>query len=139
MKISIYGIMIIACLVVAVPASAQVAVIGNKGLGAAGLDQTKVKNMYLLVSNEINGSKVKLFDMQGDSPVKDKFFSSMGRPFAEVKKLWLKARLTNNGTPPEIVGSEEEMLAKVESTPGGIGYISASKVNAKVKTLFIIN
>jgi hypothetical protein len=139
MKICIYGIMMIALFGMAAPASAQVAVIGNKSIGSAVFDMTKVKNLYILVSNEVNGGKVKLFDIQGESPVKEKFFTSIGKSTAEVKKVWLKARLTNNGVPPEIVGSEEEMLAKVESTPGGIGYISADKVNSKVKTLLIIN
>ncbi|MGE5315897.1 MAG: hypothetical protein ACM3Q4_14480 [Acidobacteriota bacterium] len=139
MKICLSGIIMIALFGLASSAQAQVAVIGNKSLGSAALDLTKVKNLYLLVSNEVNGSKVKLFDVQSDTPTKAKFYEALGKPASEAKKVWLKAKLTGNGTPPEAVGSEDDVLAKVESTPGAIGYISAEKAHSKVKTLLIIN
>lgn len=131
-------IILIALFGIGANSSAQVAVIGNKGLDAASLDMTKVKNLFLLVSNEINGTKVRLFDINGTIAAKGQFFNAIGKTVGESRKIWLKARLTGNGVPPETLDSEDEVLAKVESTSGGIGYISLNKVTSKVKILLII-
>lgn len=56
-----------------------------------------------------------------------------------MKKLWMKQQLTGEGIAPEALGSEDEVLNKVASTPGAIGFIDAKKVNDKVKVLLTIN
>jgi ABC-type phosphate transport system substrate-binding protein len=138
-RIHIYFITLTA-LVVAFPiaASAQVAVIANKDFGPSSLDETTVKNLYNLVVNDVGGNKVKLFDMSNDTPSKQKFFAMIGKASTDMRKVWLKAKLTGNGTPPEAAASEDDMLAKVSSTPGGIGYVPKSKVGGNVKVLMLI-
>jgi ABC-type phosphate transport system substrate-binding protein len=55
-----------------------------------------------------------------------------------MKKLWMKVQLTGEGQPPTGVGSEDEVLSKVASTPGAIGFVSSDKVNGSVKVLLTI-
>ncbi len=120
-------------------ALAQVAVIANKDVAVSSLDETTVKNLYNLVVNEVGGAKVKLFDLTSDTPTKVKFFEMIGKPGAEMRKVWLKAKLTGNGTPPEGVATEDDVVAKVASTPGAIGYVSKDKAGAGVKVLMVVN
>lgn len=119
-------------------AQAQVAVIANKDIAAASINATTLKNLYSLATSDVDGKKVKLFDLGADSPTKDKFFGVIGKPSTEMRKVWLKAKLTGNGTPPEAAASDDDMLAKVSSTPGGIGYVPKSKAGGNVKVLMVI-
>jgi ABC-type phosphate transport system substrate-binding protein len=127
-----------AAFVFAPQAVAQVAVIANTDVPASSIDAAKLINLFTLQSNEIGGAKIKLFDMTSDSPAKTRFYGVLGKPVEEMRKIWLKAKLTGNGNPPTPVPSEDEMIAKVSSTPGAVGYVSAGKVTGKVKTLLTL-
>lgn len=70
MNIRIFRIILIALLGIGANGFAQVAVIGNKGMDATSLDIAKLKNLFSLLSNEIDGEKVKLFDINGKMAAK---------------------------------------------------------------------
>jgi ABC-type phosphate transport system substrate-binding protein len=42
---------------------------------------------------------------------------------------------TGNGTPPDEVGDDAEMLKRVAGDPTAIGYVDAKSVNSSVKVL----
>lgn len=46
--------------------------------------------------------------------------------------------LSGDADPPDFLDSEEEMVNKVASTPGAIGFVDQSKVSGDVKVLIII-
>jgi ABC-type phosphate transport system substrate-binding protein len=54
---------------------------------------------------------------------------------AAVEKHWAKMAFTGNGTPPDEVGDDSEMLKRVAGDPTAIGYVDAKSVNASVKVL----
>ncbi|MBI9071032.1 MAG: hypothetical protein JEY94_05510 [Melioribacteraceae bacterium] len=83
----------------------------------------------------MGSTKVKLFDYSIENSIKISFLGTIGKSSLELKKAWLKAKLTGKGNPPATVGSEDEMINKIASTPGAIGFISSSKVNDQVKVL----
>jgi ABC-type phosphate transport system substrate-binding protein len=56
----------------------------------------------------------------------------------QIKKVWMKLQLTGEGQAPEGLGSDDEVVSKVASTPGAIGYVDAAKVNDNVKVLLEI-
>ena len=118
--------------------TAQIAVIANKSIKISSIDKTTLKNLYELNSNQLAGEKVKLFDITGDDNVISSFYSYINNSVSEIKKKWMKAKLTGNGNPPEFVNSYEEMVSKVASTKGGIGYVKQSLVKEDVKVLLII-
>jgi hypothetical protein len=117
---------------------AQVAVIAHKAVAVGTLDAPTLNNMYSLFKKDIGGAKLALFDLKTDSPVKEKFYTFIGKPSAEMKKIWMRSQLTGGGNPPANVATEDEMIEKVASTPGAIGYISQDKVSDKVKVLATI-
>jgi hypothetical protein len=120
------------------PAQAQVVVIAHKAVSVPTLDAPTLNNMYSLFKKDIGGTKLVLFDLKTDAPSKEKFYTFIGKPPAEMKKIWLRSQLTGGGSPPTNVTTEEEMVDKVASTPGAVGYVSQDKVNDKVKVLATI-
>jgi ABC-type phosphate transport system substrate-binding protein len=121
-------------------AYAQVAVIANKSVSDASISSSKVESVYMLKDKTwSDGKGVILFTLKSDNGTVEKFFSSFGKSSSDMKKLWMKAQLTGEGMAPEALGSEDEVVNKVASTPGAIGYVDAKKVNGNVKVLLTIN
>jgi len=50
----------------------------------------------------------------------------------------MKKQLTGEAKAPETIGSDEDVIKKVASTPGSIGYVKASSVTGEVKVLLEI-
>ena len=55
-----------------------------------------------------------------------------------MKSIWLKKMLSGEGDPPEALKSESEVLQKVSSTPGAIGFVSEANISDDVKVLTVI-
>ncbi|MGA7720502.1 MAG: hypothetical protein WCA84_04920 [Ignavibacteriaceae bacterium] len=114
---------------------AQVSVIANKSISAKSIDINKLTNLYNIQSNEIGSQKVKLFYVNNNSESEKKILESIGKTFIELKKVWLKAKLTASGTPPETVSSDEEMIQKVASTPDAVGFVDSKNVKGNIKII----
>ena len=55
----------------------------------------------------------------------------------QLRQAWDRLVFSGTGQAPTEVGSEKEMLEKVATTPGAIGYLQRSKVNDSVRILQI--
>ena len=119
-------------------ALAQIAVIANKSVAAHTIDMNTLKSLYSLDAREVDGSTVKLFCYKEEDGTTTQFFQALGKSFNDSKKIWIRMKLTGNGEPPTAVGSEEELIEKVASTPGAIGFVQAEKATGKVKILLTI-
>jgi ABC-type phosphate transport system substrate-binding protein len=118
----------------------QVAVIANKSVGESSITAGKAGEIYSLkVKTWGNGTGIVRYTLKSESETTAKFFGAIGKSSADMKKLWMKLQLTGEGQAPEALASEDEVINKVASTPGAIGFVSASKVNDKVKVLLTIN
>ena len=126
-------------LLAAVATQAQVAVIANKSVPESSVSSSKLSDIYSLrLKTWSNGSAIVPVTFKSDNEDSQKFFNSLGKSTMEMKKLWMKLQLTGEGQPPVGVGSDDEVLSKVASTPGAIGFVSADKVNGSVKVLLTI-
>lgn len=114
---------------------AQVSIIANKNVNVKTIDINKLTNLYNLQSNEIGSQKVKLFYLNTEDETEKSFLEALGKSFIELKKTWLKAKLTASGTPPETVNSDEEMIQKIASTPNAIGFVDSKNVKGNVKVI----
>ena len=86
-----------------------------------------------------NSESVVVFDLKPKGEVKDTFYKFLGKSTSRMKSIWLKKVLSGEWDPPKSLKSEEEMLKKIASTPGAIGFVSQSQVSEDVKTLLVIN
>ena len=116
-------------------ASAQVSVVVNKSVTETSLSGQELGNIYSLVSTKWNnGSRVVVFDYNsGNSQAS--FYKYIGKDALSLKKDWMRKQLTGEAKAPQTLGSDEEVLAKVASTPGAIGYVKSSVVNGSVKVV----
>jgi len=121
-------------------AQAQVAVIANKSVPVDEIDKSALIDYYvrdIWVWN--NNEPVTVFDLKTKSDIKDKFYNFLGKSPSRMKSIWMKQMLSGEGKPPEALASENEMLEKVSSTTGSIGFISSSNATSDVKILIEIN
>jgi len=116
-------------------ANAQVAVIVNKSVGASALTAAQCAAIYSLDTKTWpDGDKVVVFDSK-NAPAKAKFFGFLGKTDTEFKKIWMRVQLSGGGKAPEGLSSDDEIVAKVATTPGAIGYVGAASVGASVKVV----
>jgi ABC-type phosphate transport system substrate-binding protein len=138
MKLSKYYFIVLV-LIAAASAQAQVVVIANKSVSESSISSGKLNDIYSLRTKTwSSGKEIVPVTLKSDNEITKKFFSAFGKSLMEMKKLWMKIQLTGEGQPPAGVGSEDDVISKVASTPGAIGFVSASKVNASVKVLLTI-
>ncbi len=80
----------------------------------------------------------KVFVLRDDAPEHATFSKSVLQVFPhQLRMAWDRQVFSGQGQYPESVGSLQEMLARVASTPGAIGYARASEVNQNVRVLKI--
>lgn len=121
-------------------AYAQVVVIANKSIPEGSISAGKLNDIYLLKAKTwSNGKAIVPMVIKSDNATTQKFFGSLGKSLLEMNKVWMKLQLTGEGQSPEGFASEDELIEKVASTPGAIGFVSIDKVNDKVKVVMKIN
>lgn len=135
MQKCLLNIMLMALLTLPVSASAQVLIIANKSVNAKSIDKNTLVNLYTLQSNELGSQKIKLFFLTTENETNKIFLGALSKTMPELKKIWLRAKLTGNGFAPDFVSTDEEMLEKISKTPGSIGFILQKEVSDQVKVL----
>lgn len=126
----------LALLITVIDAQAQVAVIAHKSVASGTLDNSSLLDMFTLNTKNWNdGGKITVIDFKNDSPARSRFYAALGTSFSEMQKTWLRKQFSGKAQPPLLLASDDEILSKVASTPGAIGYVSADKVSKEVKVL----
>lgn len=117
---------------------AQVAVIAHQDVPVDEVDAESLEGIYLLEQSKWdNGSQIVRFDLNTENDTKTAFFDHLGQEFSDVKKAWLRKKLSGEAQPPEKV-SPDQIVDKVSSTSAAIGYVSADAVTDAVKVLATI-
>jgi ABC-type phosphate transport system substrate-binding protein len=115
---------------------AQVCVIANKSVEENSISSSKLADIYSLINVKwSNGSKIVVFEQAADNDAKSKFYGYISKEPLSLKKEWLKKQFSGEAKVPDSVPSDEEMISKVASTPGAIGYVKNSSLNGSVKVL----
>lgn len=85
-----------------------------------------------------DGSAISVFVMPDDSPIHAAFSKEKLNVFPyQLRSAWDRLVFSGTGQAPDAVASADEMLAKVASTPGAIGYLPKSKIDGRVHVLQI--
>jgi len=112
----------------AAPVAAQVAVVANPSVPVESIDGPTLLDVY---TGDIklwsSGQRIIPVDLKAKGTVKDAFYQFLGMSASRLKSIWMKNMLAGEGDPPEAIESEDEVLRKVASTPGAIGYVSIPK------------
>jgi ABC-type phosphate transport system substrate-binding protein len=127
-------------LALAMPAWADgIAVIAHPSTKAS-INREDLMRLYMGKSKSLSdGSPVMALYLKEGLPVRRAFDSQvLNRQPAQVKAYWAQQIFTGRGTPPPERVTETAMLESVATTPGTIGFISASAVTPSVKVLLTL-
>jgi len=120
-------------------ADAQVAVIAHLDAPADTLASERLLDFYTGDVQTWNGTTtVVFFDLKPRNEIKKAFYHFLGKSPSRMKSIWMKRLLAGEGEPPQALKSNREMLDKVASTPGAIGFAHRDSVHDSVKVLAII-
>lgn len=120
-------------------ASAQVAVISHKTVPVDSITKSALLDFYTGdIQSWSNGEPVIVVDLKTRGDTKMVFYDFLGKKSSRMKSIWLKKKLSGEWDPPESVEAEDDVVKKVASTPGAIGFVSKSKIYDNVKVLLII-
>jgi ABC-type phosphate transport system substrate-binding protein len=117
--------------------NAQVVVIVNKSNSISKISPSTLKDIYLLSNLRwSDGTKIVVIDNREKS-LQQIFYDFINvNDILSVKKQWMRVQLSGEGKAPIVVDGAQEMLEKVASTPGAIGYVRLSEVkDSEVKVI----
>lgn len=118
----------------------KVAVIVHSSTKTEAISPNQLLDIYTLNSqNWSDGKKIYITDFKGDSEIRTKFYSSMSINKNDIKRIWLRKQFSGSGTPPLTVTTNEEMIEKVLSKPGTIGYVPADQIPENTKVILTID
>jgi len=116
-------------------AYAEDTVIVNPALQIAALDEEALKDIYLgRKTSWDDGSRVVVVVLK-EGPSLDHLLQRLNKSAAQFLTGWKKLVFTGKGTMPELVESEDALVALVSKTPGAIGYVDKSRLKDGVKAL----
>jgi hypothetical protein len=127
-------------LALAMPAWADgIAVIAHPSTKAS-INREDLMRLYMGKSKSLSdGSPATALYLKEGLPVRRAFDSQvLNRQPAQVKAYWAQQIFTGRGTPPPERVTETAMLESVATTPGTIGFVSASAVTPSVKVLLTL-
>ena len=117
----------------------QVAVIAHKSVPVDTIKKSELLDFYTGDIKKWNDEQpVVILDLKPRGDTKKAFYKFLGKSPSRMKSIWLKLMLSGEGDPPLSMRSEDELLKKVASTPGAIGFVSQRRATGDVKTLFLI-
>lgn len=134
------ALIVIALLFTGTNAAAQVVVIAHSSVPVDTIEKIDLLDFYtgdIRVWHDAN--PVVVLDLKTKNDVKKSFYRFLGKSTSRMKSIWMKKMLAGEADPPMAMATEDEMLAKVASTPGAIGFISGVLVADNVKTLIVID
>lgn len=104
---------------------------------SASLDSDDVSRIFLGKAKSFPGGGTAVPVNQSEGSIVRTAFddSILGKSASQLKSYWSKLVFTGKGTPPQEVGSEDEIKNLVSSNPNMIGYIDSANVDDSVKVV----
>jgi ABC-type phosphate transport system substrate-binding protein len=118
-------------------AAAEVVVVVSAQSTVKSLSKSEVADIFLRKTRRFpNGAEATPVDQPEGSPVRDEFYMAFtDRSHAQIKAYWSKIVFTGRGQPPLTVSSAAELKRRIAMTPGTIGYIDRSQLDASVREI----
>jgi hypothetical protein len=119
-----------ALLMLSVVASSQesapsVDVIVSPSLTSTKLDRSLLRAVFTMRLRQWpDGSPIRVFVLPDHDPLSDQFYRErLGMYSYVLRRAWDRMVFTGTGLAPTVVRTEREMIERVRSTPGAIGYV----------------
>nr|WP_298727913.1 hypothetical protein [uncultured Steroidobacter sp.] len=103
----------------------EVEVIVSPSLAEVTLDRSLLRAVFTMRVREWpDGTPIRVFVLPDDNPLSDQFYrEQLGMYSYVLRRAWDRMVFTGTGFAPTVVRSEAEMIERVRSTPGAIGFV----------------
>jgi hypothetical protein len=121
-------------------AHSRIIVITNKNVQEKSITLGALRSIFGMRLRSWKGGKpVRVFVLRDFHPVHIEFSKKVLGVFPhQLRSSWDRLVFSGTGQAPTYVKNEDEMLKRVEKTPGAIGYITRSHEHGQVKVLPVI-
>lgn len=119
-------------------ARAELVVVVNVRSGVAAMTRNEVVNLFFGRSRQFfNGIEAQPVDLADTHPDRARFYLALvGKETSQVEAYWSRQVFSGKTRPPPKVGSPEEVVKWVVANPGGIGFVDASRADARVRVVY---
>ena len=114
-------------------------IVANSGVSEKNISKNALRAIFgMRLQTWPDGSPIRVFVLPDDAPLHIVFSKEKLNVFPyQLRAAWDRLVFSGTGQAPETVASPEEMLAKVGSTPGAIGYLTRSRMDGSVNVLHV--
>lgn len=116
-----------------------VEIIAHPSVNVGALKLASAKAMFSMrISRWSDGTQVRVFVLPDGHPTHSAFCKEALNLYPyQLRQTWDRQVYSGTGQAPFEVATEEEMLSRVASTPGAIGYVRKVNANDPVRILSI--
>ncbi len=114
-------------------------IVANPGVNEKILTVNSLRSIFSMrLKTWSDGTKIRVFVLSDDDELHQIFSKEKLNVFPyQLRSTWDRLVFSGTGQAPTKVSSNEEMLAKIASTPGAIGYLWKANINENVNVLEI--
>jgi ABC-type phosphate transport system substrate-binding protein len=112
-------------------------VIAHTSVAESEISAAELSKVFLKKASKLeSGTAIKPVDQPPTSKTRDAFSKAVhGRGASQIESYWQQQIFAGKDVPPDTKSSDAEVIAFVSSTPGAVGYVSASAAPAGVKVI----
>lgn len=138
-KLSILAALLVALVAPARSVAAQdFKVVANNSIAASSVTADVLAKVFLKQTDKLEGSATTPVYQGKTSATRIAFDKSvLGKSVAGVETFWQQQIFSGKDVPPPSKATDDDVIAFVKSTPGGIGYVSAGAATAGVKVIAV--
>ena len=127
------------CMDTEVRAENQYEIVANPGVNEKILTVNSLRSIFSMrLKTWPDGTKIRVFVLSDEDELHQIFSKEKLNVFPyQLRSTWDRLVFSGTGQAPTKVSSNEEMLAKIASTPGAIGYLWKANINENVNVLEI--
>jgi hypothetical protein len=105
--------------------ASSVDVIVSPALTSTKFDRSLLRAVFTMRMRQWpDGSPIRVFVLPDHDPLSDQFYRErLGMYSYVLRRAWDRMVFTGTGLAPTVVQTEREMIERVRSTPGAIGYV----------------
>jgi len=138
---SLLGIILLGTLGIVIPGIAHSSdtVIINASVPQTELSKSTLQAIFgMRLRKWPNGTPIKVFILSDEHPLHIEFCKLILNAFPhQLKRAWNRLVYSGTGQAPIEVASTEQMLVRIATTSGAIGYIDRSLLNDQVRSIQI--
>lgn len=118
-------------------ARAELVVVVNARCGVALMTRNEVINIFFGRSRQFfNGVEAQPVDLADANLDRERFYQALvGKDLSQVDAYWSRQVFSGRTRPPPKVATPDDVIKWVVANPGGIGFVDAAKVDARVRVV----